>query len=110
MFADDTTLFAANRAQLISMIQDVKAALTEHGLKLNLDKCVVQTNRIGVRIAPLSIDWQSLPMVDATIGFKVLGTQYTLLGRCSAEIRSLVSAAWASFTHFGDFLENEMET
>jgi len=39
MFADDTTLFASSRASLVRMIQDVKLALSDHGLNLNIDKC-----------------------------------------------------------------------
>ena len=97
MFADDTTLFAANRAQLISMIRDVRAALAEHGLNLNMDKCMVQTNRPGARVSTINIDGQPIPMVDASVGFRVLRTQFTLLGRCSAEGRSRISAAWGKF-------------
>ena len=33
-------------------------------------------------------------MVDASIGFRVLGTQFALVGRCSAEVRAGVAAAW----------------
>ena len=43
MFADDATLVASSRQQLVAMIKDVKEALTKHGLKLNLEKCCVQT-------------------------------------------------------------------
>ena len=88
---------AANRAQLISMIRDVRAALAEHGLNLHMDKFIVQTNRPGARVSTINIDRQSVVMVDASVGFKVLGTQFTLLGRCSAEIRSRISAAWGKF-------------
>ena len=36
-------------------------------------------------------------MVAPEEGFKVLGTQYTLAGRCSAEIRARAAAAWGKF-------------
>ena len=36
-------------------------------------------------------------MVQATEGFKVLGTQFTLQGRTSAAIRSRMGVAWAKF-------------
>ena len=48
-------------------------------------------------MAPIKLDGQTIPMVCASEGFKVLGTQFTLTGRCSAEIRCRVSAAWGKF-------------
>ena len=36
MFADDTTLFASSNTDLVKMISDVKVALAEHGLNLNI--------------------------------------------------------------------------
>ena len=56
MFADDTTLFASSRSSLIAMIKDGKIALAEHGLNLNLDKCLFQTSRANVRIHPIEVD------------------------------------------------------
>ena len=93
MFADDTTLFAASRPDLIRMVTDVKEALAHHGLNLNVDKCVAQTNCKEASVEPIVINGQLLPMVSAYEGFKVLGTQFTLLGRCSAEIRARISGA-----------------
>ena len=45
MFADDTTLLASSRKNLCKTIRDTKDALAVHGLSLNIDKCMVQTNR-----------------------------------------------------------------
>ena len=97
MFADDTTLFASSRKALIGMLKDVKAALAEHGLNLNVDKRLIQTSSVTAPKKPIEIDGQCIPMVQATEGFKVLGTQFTLQGRTSAEIRSRMGAAWAKF-------------
>ena len=97
MFADDTTLFASSRRGLITMIKDVKAELAKHGLNLNLDKCVVQTNSGHVRANSIDIEDQSIPIVSAEEGFKVLGTQFTLLGRCSLELKKRMAAAWGKF-------------
>ena len=97
MFADDVTLFAANRAQLLSMIRDVRHELAKHGLNLNMDKCLIQTNMPGVTVAPIKVDGTEIPMVCASKGFKILGTQYTLVGRCSAEIRARIKMAWGKF-------------
>ena len=55
MFADDTTLFASNKAQLKSMIEDVRDKLAKHGLSLNMDKCLVQTSRPGASLIPMEI-------------------------------------------------------
>ena len=97
MFADDTTLFASCKADLIRMIKDVRAALAEHGLNLNVDKCLVQSSCPDVLLQPIEIDGQRIPMVSATAGFKVLGTQFSLQGRCAAEVKSRMSAAWGKF-------------
>ena len=57
-----------------------KTELIQHGLSLNMEKCLVQTNSATAHIAPINVEGQSIPMVTATEGFKVLGTQFTLLG------------------------------
>ena len=97
MFADDTTLFASSKTGIITMIKDVKNALGEHGLNLNLDKCLVQTNASDVRPTVIKIDGQGIPMVSPEKGFKVLGTQFTLKGRCATEVRARMAAAWSKF-------------
>ena len=77
------------------MIKDVKAALAEHGLNLNVDKCLFQTSSATATASPIKTDRQSIPMVSASEGFKVLGTQFTLNGRTSTEVQSCMAAAWA---------------
>ena len=62
-----------------------------------MGKCLVQTNRVDVTINPIKIDGTQIPMVSGEVGFKFLGTQYTLAGRCSAELRGRVAAAWGKF-------------
>jgi len=84
MFADDVTLFPGNRQQLLSMIRDVRDELAKHGLNLNMDKCQVQTNRPNAPIVPIKLDGADIPKVPSEVGFKLLGTQFTLIGRCSA--------------------------
>ena len=80
MFADDTTLLASTREDLISMIRDVRDALAKHGLNLNLDKCIVQTNT-GNSANELKIDGVEVTMVSLDEGFKILGTKFMLSGR-----------------------------
>ena len=48
-------------------------------------------------LQPIVIDQQPIPMVSAIAGFKVLGTQFTLEGKCSAELKCRMSAAWGKF-------------
>ena len=67
------------------------------GLNLNLDKCAVQTSNADAPIRPIEIDGQRIPIVSASSGFKVLGTQYTLQGRCTAEIKGRIATAWGKF-------------
>ena len=93
MFADDTTLFAASRLQLVRMIDDAKRLLAEHGLKLNAEKCAVQTTKQTSGLVSLHVGGEAIPVVAAHVGFKVLGTQFTLLGRTTSELRMRVSAA-----------------
>ena len=79
------------------MSRDVRDALAVRGLNLNLDKRVVQTNCSEAPVLPIEIDGCQIPMVRADEGFKVLGSLFTLRGRCSAEIKARVSAAWGRF-------------
>jgi hypothetical protein len=98
MFADDTTLLAGSRKQLAIMISEVKAVLLEHGLKLNASKCKIQTNDPNASLQPVRVDAEDvIPMVSASMGFAVLGTTFTLIGRTSAEIKSRIAAAWRKF-------------
>jgi hypothetical protein len=97
MFADDTTLFASSKLHLIAMILDVRNALAQHGLNLNLEKCLVQSTSDDTRQGYLEVGGQHIPIVSAWEGFKVLGTQFTLLGRTSKELKCRISAAWAKF-------------
>ena len=43
------------------------------------------------------IDGEAVPMVPPSVGFKVLGTQFTLQGRTAVEVKARISAAWAKF-------------
>ena len=52
MFADDTALFASGRWNLMAMLRDVKIALADHGLALNVEKCGVQSTSGDTRPDP----------------------------------------------------------
>ena len=93
MLADDTTLLASSRKDIAQKIKDTKVALARRGLKLNLDKCKVQTNRTNAKTKPLLIDGEQIPMVTSTEGVVVLGTVFTLTQKTSAELRARIAAA-----------------
>ena len=97
MFADDTTLFASTRRGLATMIDDVQVALSEHGLNLNLGKCMVQTNCQQTTAKDITVTGHRIPIVSAEIGFTVLGTQFSVSGRTSAEVRARIKKAWGKF-------------
>eukprot|EP00973_Karenia_brevis_P004165 571263-Karenia_brevis.AAC.1 len=77
------------------MVRNVQEALAQHGLSLNVDKCLVQSTRNDTR--SLNIEGQLVPVVSASDGFKVLGTQFTLHGRSSKELQARIAAGWAKF-------------
>ena len=97
MFADGTTLFASSRSSLKAMIKDVMAALASHGLNLNLDKCLIQSTRTDLCEEFVEVDGHHIPVVAGCKGFKALGTQFTLHGRTSAELKARMGAAWGKF-------------
>ena len=96
MFADDTILVASTRQSLQRMIEDTRLKLAEHGLKLNIDKCMIQTNA-STSLKALRVNGELMPLVLPCQGFPVLGTNFTLHGRTSREIQLRISAAWGKF-------------
>ena len=102
MFADDTTLIARTRASLRIMLREVNAALAEHGLKLNADKCMVQSNTTST--GSILVGDVEIPIVSADVGFKILGTKFTLTGRTSVELKERIAAGWAKFYHLWPLL------
>ena len=79
------------------MIRDVKTAYSKHGLSLNFDKCAVQSNSPNGMNGEVIVDGECIPIVHPTQGFKVLGTQVTLLGRTTVELQARIAAAWGKF-------------
>ena len=98
MFADDTTLVAKSRQALASMIKDLKEALEQVGLKLNDQKCKIQCNAARpFGSTSLKFGGLNIPIVAPDLGFKVLGTQFTLLGHGAAEFHNRIQAAWGKY-------------
>eukprot|EP00973_Karenia_brevis_P009077 1228345-Karenia_brevis.AAC.1 len=69
----------------------------EHGLRLNLDKCVVQTTVERTRPRHVQVDSTQIPIVSSTEGFKILGTIFTLQNRTDAELDHRIEKAWGQF-------------
>ena len=65
--------------------------LAEHGLKLNVCKCMIQTN-VQTRLTSFISDGVEMPII-AAVGFPVLGTMLTLKGHSSAELEFRMGAA-----------------
>ena len=103
MFADDTTLLASSLQDLVIMILDVIEELRGCGLKLNLDKCTVQTNTYYPH-SHIEIGEMQVPVVGGSHGFKVLGVVWTLFGRMAKELRCRISAAWGRFHNLHSLL------
>ena len=97
MFADDTTLIAKSRHALQVMMRDIGRALGDVGLKLNPDKCVVQTTCSRNRKGTLTVDGITYPIVPNTKGCKILGTNLTLNANCDVEFESRIAAGWAKY-------------
>ena len=96
MFADDTTLVAKSRPALKKMLQDVSSGLAEIGLNLNADKCYIQSST-SAQASTLQMEGASYPIVSNHVGFKVLGTTFTLNGSTDAEFERRMQAAYGKF-------------
>eukprot|EP00973_Karenia_brevis_P083893 11641336-Karenia_brevis.AAC.1 len=105
MFADDTTLIARSRRSLEKMLKDVQEELASIGLNLNASKCSIQCS--GSRFdgtKELKFMGQSFPMVSCDVGFKVLGTTFTLNGNCAEEFAERLKAGYGKFHQFWKLL------
>ena len=96
MFADDTTLVAKSKSALKQMIRDVRNALADIGLNVNPEKRSVQYSTPGGSNS-LDLEGQQLPIVSRDVGFKVLGTMFTLNGSTHAEFNNRMRSAYAKF-------------
>ena len=78
---DDTTLLAANYEELKNVLMRVKEESERAGLKLNIKKTKITAS------GPIT-SWQiEGEKVEAVTDFLVLGSEITVDGDCSHEIR-----------------------
>jgi hypothetical protein len=98
LFADDTTLVAKSKKDLIVMLKDIQSAFAKAGLTLNVSKCQIQTNAHTARTPKqIDVDGMRFPIVPPWEGFKILGTQFTAVGGTSKEVDLRIAAAWGKF-------------
>jgi len=98
LFADDTTLVAKSKKDLLVMLKDIQQAFAEAGLVLNVGKCQIQTNAHTARTpSHVDLDGKRFPIVPPWEGFKILGTQLTAVNGTRRELDIRISAAWGKF-------------
>jgi hypothetical protein len=97
MFADDTTLIAKSETALREMVGDMCIALANIGLRLNPDKCIIQTSCRRNRKNHLVIGGCNFKIVSCDVGCKILGTTFTLNGTSDVEFEARIAAGWAKF-------------
>ena len=82
------------------MLRDIQEAFGAAGLSLNVSKCKIQTNAHTARTPQyMDVNGMRYPIVHPTVGFKVLGTQFTLIGGVSTELDGRIAATWGKFHH-----------
>ena len=70
--------------------------LKQSGWSVPLDECTWCTTDDGFT-GTLNVDGVTIKQAGTSEGFKVLGTQFTLLGWTPKELKCQIAAAWPSF-------------
>ena len=85
-FADDTTLIARTKKALRKMLIDINAELAAVDLKLNADKCKVQSYPKPTTLAThMVVESMKIPIVSSKEGFAFLSTKFALSEGASVE-------------------------
>ena len=93
MFADATTFIAKSRRVLTEMLHDFVTVMSELGLSLNVDKCAIQCLQpSAMPKPPIRVQDMDFMVVDRDVGFKVLGTTFTLDGSITKAFESRLAA------------------
>ena len=80
------------------MLADIQEAFGSAGLTLDVSKCKAQTNSHTARTPQyMDVNGMRYPIVHPKEGFRVLGTQFTLVGGVSTELDGRIAAAWGKF-------------
>ena len=80
------------------MLSELADKIAGVGMKLNASKCKIQGNQFGVLFAQQNEEyWSSFEQVEASRGFKVLGTMWSLQGGTNVEFKNRLRMAWRKF-------------
>ena len=101
-YADDTTLMAESKEELMSLLMKGKEESEKVGLKLNIQK--TKTMASG-RIAPWQLDGET---VETVTDFILLGSKITADGDCSHEIKRPLLLGIKPMTNLDSILKAEI--
>ena len=83
-YADDTTLMAESKEELMSLLMKVKEETEKAGLKLNIQKIKIMAS------GPITLYQIDRETVETVADFIFLGSKITADGDCSHEIKRLL--------------------
>ena len=99
-YADDTTLMAESEKELKSLLMKVKEESEKVGLKLNIQKTKIMASG---PITSWEIDGET---VETVSNFIFGGSEITVDGDCSHEIKRHLLLGRKDMTHLGSILKN----
>ena len=99
-YADDTTLMAENEEELKGLLTKVNEESEKDGLKLNIQKTKIMTSS---HITSWQIDGETMETVT---DFIFLGSQITVDGDCSHEIKRCLLLGIKAMTNLDSVLKN----
>jgi Reverse transcriptase (RNA-dependent DNA polymerase) len=92
-FADDVVLISQNAEELEQMLKDLECESKKAGLKINIDKTKMMTNKFAVT-RRMKISQEQIEIVDH---YKYLGQTININRDPRIEINCRIKAAWGSF-------------
>ena len=103
-YADDTTLMAESKEELMSLLMKVKEEGEKAGLKLNIQKTKIMASG---PIPSWQIDGEAMETVT---NFIFLGSKITVDGDCSHEIKRLLLLERKAMTNLDSILKKRDDT
>ena len=99
-YADDTTLMAESEEELKSLLMKVKGESEKAGLKLNIQKTKIMV------FGPITSSQIDRETIESVTDFIFLGSQITLDGDCSHEIKRHLLLRRKALTNLDSILKN----
>ena len=98
--ADDTTLMAENKEELMNLLMKVKEESEKAGSKLNIQK-------IKLMVSSPTTSWEiDRETMETVTGFIFLGSKITAEGYCSHEIKRSLLLGRKAITKLGSILKS----